>query len=94
MGDDATSDETTFCAGARVALGYRLAGRHVRFEGAVVGRDADGRVCVVFDDGGTGCFSPGALLNPLPPHGRAVRDGRVVVVDRRVDGDSTGRDGR
>ena len=82
MSDDATSHDAVFCEGARVALGYRLGGRPVRFEGTVVGRDGLGRVCVGFDDGGTGCFSPGALLNPLPPHGRAVRGGRVVVLAR------------
>ena len=53
-----------------------------------------GRRWVSSDEGGAGCFSPGALLSPRPPHGRAVRYGRVVVVERGVEGDSAEHGGR
>ena len=63
----AVTDDARFRAGARVELGYSLAGKHRRVAGTVAGHDASGRVCVAFDDGATGCFSVGALLNPIPP---------------------------
>ncbi len=80
MNDETTMDESVFCAGSRVFLTYPVGGRRVRVEGTVSGRDPAGRVCVGFDDGGNGCFTAGALLNAMPPYGRAVREGRIVVV--------------
>ena len=71
------TDDPRFRAGARVDLGYSLGGKHRRVAGTVTGRDADGRVCVAFDDGATGCFSAGALLNPIPPRADAGPAGRA-----------------
>ncbi|MDP9364861.1 MAG: hypothetical protein M3Q10_11675 [Chloroflexota bacterium] len=64
-------------AGDRVALGYRLAGRHRRLTGTVTGPDARGLVCVRFDDGGAGCFSAGALLTRIPAQAPNPGESRV-----------------
>lgn len=79
MSDGTISGASTFSTGARVSLGYALAGRRVRSAGAITGRAADGRICVGFDDGGSGCFTPGALLTALPGPGQGVGDAKAAA---------------
>ena len=72
------TDDPRFRVGARVDLGYSLGGKHRRVRGTVTGHDESGRVCVAFDDGAAGCFSAGALLNPIPPRQGGRPTGRAV----------------